>query len=458
MFGFEFQSVNVFAPVPPGYEVESDTGVKERQIVWRHEETGTTLEGDEALTADATACLEFVTPACADRATAIKATQAAVDLADALVGQQKDRKAAIYQAGKKIAGGVWLTNCVVKISDLNFLAQVQAPSVSPWPDITTCWMPSRPAWSLATPTRNMISSPWRSSPTATSTNAVSRRIGRRCWDFLLPVTCFLSDPRSARTAFFYHLDKEGRYPDESHAYFDFKGVKEVEDWYLRKTKLEKLPEQVLVAVGSDSPKNRFQLLHRTDFHSMYQSLDEQDRRLLDGECGEFLWKWGLTHPRLFPIPYRIEPEAVDVGLRSEAKVVALTEQVPADRQLKRRGLARWSMLPCGPTVEDWWESVKHGDRQRGGLAKDSASPPPGFRSRRPEYLTEFTDPQVDKSQYYGMGSFPMHRQGNANLAVFEYREFMGDMDVREHLQNGMVNRRNWVDVVNIFADHYMPNV
>ncbi|CUU56843.1 hypothetical protein Ga0074812_10963 [Parafrankia irregularis] len=460
MFGFEFQTANAFEAIPTGFPIPAGPGIRERETAWRHDATGTTLEGDESRRPKASADLEFVTPARATVREAVTAAQAAVDLARAL--QEESRRgsgAVLYRRGDVTAGGVWLKDCAIRFYDDGFHAQAQGTVGVPLAGfealLSKVWERSKRRDQVKREVDRMA--PFAELPGYQAAKAFPSLRGflTACHLFLLRATdaepgCF-DDPYGVNADL-----------TDSTAYFDFSGNASVRAVNQRVRKLPAPPATCRVLVNSDSPKSMFAVLHRTDFHSMFRSLSEPEREILARPATEVLWpanQGDINQVRLFPLPYRIDPAAADVRARLDIDGVELDEWKPAKKPEKDlvRGPVTWTLLEHGPTVAQWWESVRFGDTRRDGLRKDVASPPPGFRGRDRQYLDRFPQSQEDKTAYYGMGAFPMdHDEATgAGLAVFEYRDLMADIDVPVWDD---LSFDRWVGVVEVFAKHYLPKL
>ncbi|EFC84165.1 hypothetical protein [Parafrankia sp. EUN1f] len=456
MFGFEFQTSNAFEAIPKGLPIAEAPGIRERETAWQHTTTGTTLEGDESRRPGASADLEFVTPARATLKEAVTATQAAVDLARAL--QEESRRgtgAVIFRQGRETAGGVWLKDCAIRFYDDSFHAQAQGTAGVPLAGfealLSTVWARSRRKDQVKREADRM--KPFGELPGYQAAKAFPSLRGflTACHLFLLRATTeeagFFVDPHGGRAD-----------PTESMAYFDFSDNESVRAVNQRVGKLPDRPLTSRVMVNSDSPKSMFGVLHRTDFHSMYLSLSEPERVILARPATEVIWpadKGDINQVRLFPLPYRTDPAATDVRARLDLDAVERPEWEPAAKLVRRP--VTWTLLEHGPTIAQWWDSVRFGDARRDGLPKDVASPPPGFRGRERQYLDRFPQPQEDKTAYYGMGAFPMDRDEatGAGLAVFEYRDLMADIEVPVWDD---LSFDRWVGVVEVFAKHYLPKL
>ncbi|MEX5636352.1 hypothetical protein [Parafrankia sp. FMc2] len=461
MFGFEFQTSNAFEPVPEGLPVPAGPGVRERQTAWRHLATGTTLEGDESRRPGASSDLEFVTPPCATVEKAVAATEAAVNLARAMLAERHGSSGLIFRAGREFAGGVWLTDCAVRFYDNEFHAQAQGTVGVPLSGFTTLlaavWGRSERQDQVALEVADMNHLFDHLPVYAEATAKDSPRL----YGFMAACHLFLLRAIRSSPTSFAGQDGTNATATESRACFDFSSSAAARAVNQKVCGLPALPAKTRILVGSDSPKDMFGLLHRTDFHSMYMSLDDAERAILDRPVTEVLWPadWGdINELRLFPLPYRIDPEATDTAVRSDVEPVTLPEWTPQPRPVLDRAPVTWALLERGPTIAEWWNTVRFGDVMRGAIGKDAASPPPGFRGRNPLYLGEFPNSTVeDKSSYYGMGSFPMDTEASTGrkLAVFEYRDLMADIDV---LPQDELTLDHWVDVVRIFAGNYVPKV
>jgi len=98
-------------------------------------------------------------------------------------------------------------------------------------------------------------------------------------------------------------------------------------------------------VHRDSPKSAFQMLNRTDFHSMYRALPEQARQALDRHVDlppaayPPTPEWGQ---RLFPFPYRADPP--DPAARPLPYQAFLWRRDPLFRE------EEWRLTEHGPTI------------------------------------------------------------------------------------------------------------
>lgn len=454
LFGFEFQTGNAFVqgPLP--------VGVGERQTAWQHDDTKATLEGDETRRVGATADLEFVTPACPDEGTAAKAIAALSGLAANIkVDWTRSQKDLVFRRGQKYAGGTWLTDCAIHVYDTNFGTQAQGTLGIPLARyeavLQTVWERNRkrkPDGDLDEESKDEHD--WMETlhrlPAYQKATADGRGFLTACYFFLI---------RGTRQPASYFVDEtlKNIFPEESSGLFDFSHSAVTRAINQKVLGLAGPPLRCYVRVGSDSPKNMFKLLHRTDFHSMFLSLGDSEREaLLKYPVTDVIWPaaWGSADSFIFPLPYRADPAAKDTATRAGEPPLTTDEWIPPSAPALERGKVRWTLVHHGPTIAEWWESVLRGDKRRGGLPKDIASPPAGFQSRDPKLLDKFPQPSENKAEYYGMGSFPMDLdQGTGTkLAVFEYRDLMADRDIP--LQKDL-NPNEWARVLKVFVDNYV---
>ncbi len=460
MFGFEFQTENAFVAGP------FTAGVRERETAWRHGATKTTLEGDESRRSGATSDLEFVTPACADRKAAVQAVEAAVGLAQTMAREwTAQTRCLTFRKGQQYAGGTWLTDCAVEIHDNGFGAQAQGTVGVPLAGFTTllssvwsrCWQKSKATGDLLRATGAGTESD--DLTLLYDTLPLYQGASHELFGFLTACHLFLHRAVQSPAAYFVGAGPANVVPTESAAIFDFSHSLPTRQVNQRAAGTTALPARCLVRVGSDSPKDMFALLHRTDFHSMFLALPEADRKtVLKATNPEAIWPavWGSPDQLVFPLPYRADPEALDTATRAGTPPLTTDEWIPPHAPPLARRPVRWTLVTHGPTIAEWWESVKHGDPRRPGLPKDIASPPPGFRGRDPKYLTTFPDSNLeDKATYYGMGSFPMDldKDTKTPLAVFEYRDLMADLDIPPKNE---LTPEKWCAVVDVFVENYVP--
>jgi hypothetical protein len=462
VFGFEFQTVNVFVKGP------FLAGVAERQVAWRHTLTKATLEGDESRRPGASADLEFVTPAVEDLTGATAAVGALTGLAQAILDTKATSGAArVFKKGDVLAGGVWQTDCAIMIYDETFGAQAQGTVGVPLTGIgkllSTVW--NRTAGhsdshaEVAAEENRFFDHLSTSIPALQEAEITG---AGELYGFLTACHMFLVRATRAPLSFVSGDDLTGFHPTESKGIFDFSDRGDVRAAAGRVRGLPAPPQRVLVKVGSDSPKDMFQLLHRTDFHSMYLAVPEKQRAIIAGRpFHEALWPqdWSGPEAFVFPLPYRIEAEAgkEDTVARGIEPLTRAEWVDPTAPKLNRTPVT-WTLADHGPTLGDWWKSVLMGDVHRGGIPKDAASPPPGFRGRNPKYLASFPDSSVeDKSTFYGMGSFPIDidKRTRTPLAVFEHRDLMADEDIPPQQKLGLTR---WPTVLAVFVEHYVPTL
>ncbi|ADP78252.1 hypothetical protein FraEuI1c_0164 [Pseudofrankia inefficax] len=460
MFGFEFQTANAFVKGP------FVAGVGERQVAWRHTLTKATLEGDESRRPGATADLEFVTPAVEDLQSANAAVGALTGLAQAILDTRPvSGGIRIFKKGGQLAGGVWQADCAILIHDETFGAQAQGTVGVPLTGIGTLlskvWARTAGHSDSHSQVAQEESGFFEYLSTAIPACQEAENVeAAELYGFLTACHLFLVRATRAPLSFVSGEDLTGFHPTESKGIFDFSDRPDVRAAAARVRGLEAPPERALVKVGSDSPKDMFQLLHRTDFHSMYLAVPEKQRKIIEGRpVAEALWppEWSGAEAFVFPLPYRIEAEATDTrarGLEPLTKAEWINEKAP---RLERAPVT-WTLVDHGPTIGDWWTSVQKGDVRRDGIPKDAASPPPGFRGRDPKYLATFPDSSIeDKATFYGMGSFPIDvdKKTGIPLAVYEHRDLMADKDIPPQEKLGLAQ---WSTVVAVFVEHYVPTL
>ncbi len=458
MFGFEFQTANAFVRGPFA------VGVDERQMAWRHTLTEATLEGDESRRPGATADLEFVTPPVRDRAGATAALDAVTGLAQAILATPPTSDGLrVFAKNSKLAGGVWTADAAIRLYDETFRAQAQGTVGVPLSGISkllsTVWeRTGGHSPSHAESAKDEFTFHNFLNDNLPAYQEAEKAGFHELYGFLTACHQFLIRAMRAPAAYIIGNDLTALHPEESKAVFDLSDRAYARAEAARVHKLPAPPQRVLVKVGSDSPKDMFPLLARTDFHSMYLAVPEKQRAIIAGRpIAEALWPaaWGSPDARIFPLPYRGDPLATDTASRGPAPLT-LAEWTGQPVPGLERGPVTWTLVEHGPTVAEWWTSVQHGDARRGGIAKDAASPPAGFRGRDRKYIAKFPDSAVeDKSTYYGMGSFPIDidKPTNIPLAIFEHRDLMTDQDVPPQ---DKLTLELWPNVVDVFITHYVP--
>jgi hypothetical protein len=469
LFGFELQtSGNVFV-----------SGVNEREVAFEHKSGLLTLEGDETTTPNATAELEFVTVACKSATEATEAIGYAQSFAQKLADQAAAAPGGLltFTADQRTEDGVWKKACHVRIADLGFRAQAQVTVGVPLAELER--------FIQRVLTRSGLADIWEQAilvcvETALKGQSSPRKAELR--GFLAACALFLVRARPPMQH--YTVAASGEPWDAGKRdwpIFDFAGSA-----YIKSLVLEpwvRLPETNFpaesfripagaypVPVNLDSPKSLFNLLPRTDFYSMFHALPPGDQEFLAQAGIDAIWPLllgpGETYDNVyvFSLPYRCDPDASDAEARAGAGLVrSMRRWRPDGRPVDSDEM--WRIVDHGPSVREWWDSVRNGDPKRPvsdgnaghrNLAKDAASPPPGWRGRDPQYISSFPTPTENKKEYYGMGAFPMDPRAASPLAVFEMRDLMSDKEVQA--LGHLVPRGAWQDLLKIVLTHYVPGV
>lgn len=453
MFGFELQvSDNVFM-----------NGVGEREVAFEHVNKLLTLEGDETSFPNASSEFEFVTKPCNNADEAMRAITDAQALARELAKISTEGQNQFGPATHS-DNGSWTKNCTVRVSDHEFHAQAQV----------TVGVSLR---KLAGFIETLLGSTQQEQDAASvaacleasvkdRTNATEELRG-----FLAACALFLI--RAIPPLEIYTLLATGVPFDPNKRdwhLFDFRDSQYIRGLTLR---ADGFPTSFLrdggcypLPVCVDSPKSLFNLLHRTDFHSMFLALEEPDRKFLRATAIEKIWPLLVGSAAeadstyLFPTPYRCDPDAGDNDTQRRIDNLNQIKDRPQWLVSGQHTQVRWRLADRGPSVADWWSSVLNGDPARafdgGNLPKDVASPPPGWRGRAPQLLSRFPQPAEDKKNYYGMGSFPMDDSSAPHLAVFEIRNLMSDTAVVKLCdQTGLIPVDNWDKLVKLVVGKYV---
>jgi hypothetical protein len=456
MYGVELQvSGNVFD------RVDGQEGIGERELAWRRDGWKVALEGDETSTPDATADLEFVTSPCASPAELQTAVANAKLLAEEILKYAREHGRETpdglfvdFTPGKDFLGGRWKKACTVRITDQEFHAQMQVTvgiplhSLAPFIDtfLTRTDPNSGEQYSDLDLVRRSLAEFEKKRPKPSDE---LRGFIAACALFIIRGV-----PQYDRYVF-----GEKRMLHRLDAVFDFSDSDYIKRYGAPQQNPFKRDERYPIVIDKDSPKSLFGLLPRTDFHSMFRALPADDRTFLEHAVPAELWPLvaDFNGVRLFPFPYRADPEATDVEARGFGAEVSTRVPVKVGP-----GAASelWRTILHGPTLPEWWSSVLSGDHNRQvsgvdgvktNLPKDMASPPPGFRGRAAARLHEFPGDDEDKKYYYGMGAFPIDRDGPTPLAVFELRDFMSD----QGLEGKEPTPAGWLGAVNLFIEKYL---
>ena len=208
-----------------------------------------------------------------------------------------------------------------------------------------------------------------------------------------------------------------------------------------------LDDQVIL---DESPKSRFLVMARTDFHSMFSALDLEDRvafvRGVVGGVGEPDPELeselaGIIGARLdaplFGGPYR-----ADSVMKEDIKTSQMTQDESRlfefEEHVNSSGEARLLVMR-GPTIREWLWSIVTGDSYAGGKkyaekGRDMLSPPVGWRSRDPRATGMPKEGEIAQGRIYGMGAYPMDETESGKLAIFELRDLIANLpEFKEYL-------------------------
>ena len=431
MFGFELQSKNVFV-----------TGCEERQVAFRNASGTVTLEADEGHLQDGSTDLEFVTAPCHDWQSAGKLLGIAADWARILAkrAQSAGNTLEVKKGDDAELGGTWSRNCVIKVTDPSFTAAIQGTVGVPLGGLPRL---IETTFTRIDPQEKTTKEQWEKIryrtdriPGVDKTSGPLRGFLTACHMFLLRATEV--NPKNQLWGT-YVTDIT---PMEGYRVFDMS-----ENKHVAELGIFGFNGKDLVVVQADGPKVLFPLLHRTDFRHMFLSLSSDEQKwVMNAFSSGALTQDVNKYWNLFPYPYRGEEEAADIDKRAPGLWARIPEYTRDDKPVT------WMLITHGPTVADWWSSVLNGDANRNYLAKDNASPPPGWRGRDPGRIDRFPSSTEDKSTYYGMGAFPIDTSADPPLAVFEHRYFGSDVGMTEKYP--VVD--NWIKACKIFYDNYVP--
>ncbi|MGF7237770.1 MAG: hypothetical protein ACQSGP_22825 [Frankia sp.] len=445
MYGFEFQTKNVFV------KGDFPKGVGEREVAWRHDSGTTTLEGDETFIPGATAALEFVTVPFDNKEAARESVGHASHLAGKLAAMAKFHGASlVFKAGNPYEGGQWLRDCELRITDQSFRAAAQGTVGVPLAQFGHLVETAIARMPEMEPARTELDNQWQEILGSWTRQIpwLTPQVSPELRGFMSACQLFLVRCTGSPQSIFVTTDVPA--PATSPKIFDFSDSEFTRHGYRGKV----APAKYLVKVGTDSPKSLFPILHRTDFHSMFRSLPADDQKFLKSiGAGRAIWPYGPPEDSyIFPLPYRADPEATDTAARTDP--LRLTRRTESPLSVESdRSQAVWPLVTHGPSIAEWWHSVLCGDHRRDGIPKDAASPPPGHRGRKREFLDNFPNSKTEnKAEYYGMGAFPMDGRTGNQLAVFEYRGLIRDKDLDEDT----LTWDRWGKIVDVFVDNYVP--
>lgn len=169
------------------------------------------------------------------------------------------------------------------------------------------------------------------------------------------------------------------------------------------------------------PKERFRVMARTDFRSMFLSLKEiEQNELLDLIPAIFKSK---TEKPLLKTPY-----LADGSFVKEAQ-----DNPHFKIEMYPNGLnEKYPVVVKSPTVEQWLDSIFAKSREKFNSNKDLLSAPPGWQGNKTDQMP--TKEDTIQNGIYGMGAYPM----DDNKAVFEIRDI-------GKFGGGKVPSNNWAD-------------
>jgi hypothetical protein len=402
-FGFEFQTGNSF--VDPGVPEEKVVG--EKQLAFEDTAKKFKVEGDEGYDPEHFD-VEFITAAL----TTVEEAKTAIEGAAALAADLGNGPArATRQAGDGFDGGTWKRTLAIEVTDKNFRAKPQASVGVALADIP--WLMQNNLY---------LGGDKRTRETVErQTQDVMKSKGWKTWRTTPALQGFLQI-----LLFYIRAAGQKNWVDDT------------------KNDPEAFPSLGYQVLITDGPKARFSIMARTDFHSMFKSLDANDQRLLiEGLLGttdnpkpnpELAGIIGapLADPMING-PYRADKVADEDRARFRI-------EKHADTQGKEH-----EIVITGPTILDWLLSVVTGKSHKDAKPyadknRDMLSAPVGWGSRAPDATGFPTTEEIVAGQVYGMGAYPIDDTGGAKLAVFELRNF------NENLQKfGMPPAAHWWD-------------
>ncbi len=441
-FGVELQTSNQFikageTPFP-----------KEREVAFENKHLGFTLEADEGPTPDATD-LEFVTKPFDEVLPMLSAVKGAAQLALNLAKGETNRtgmigkegleeekeenvnKVHMRKKGQPFEDGQWLQNVAIQVNDPSFKAAMQATVGVPLAHLSDFLQDQ-----LA---------------------AVDKEQGTKYGEKLANAYQNLKQQHSPRVKSLVHaiIMYIQRAQKPNTRYQEIMGSSTY--GYEHAAWVKVGDESDFQAIQPEGPKyNISPLMARTDFHSMYASLDPKEKEEFNqtvfAQSGSDLSKSFLAaidgelqqNNFVFRDPYRADEnlEGTDPG-----------DLLPADTlQWAEAQHKKWK-LSHGPRLRDWLLSIRTGHKytqgqQQASLGKDMLSAPPGLASRKPENVAKYPFPKQEeepKSSYYGMGAYGMDThdpQAKEPLAVFEHR---GVSKILPEQLGGQPPAIKWVD-------------
>ncbi|OHV58947.1 hypothetical protein [Pseudofrankia sp. BMG5.36] len=451
MFGLELQaSKNVFVK-----------GVQDREVAYRHGSKLLTLEGDETLSG-ALSELEFVTAPVNSLARIREAVGFARDVAAELARLSPATWGKLtFEKGDTFVGGIWERDCTLQINDRTFVAKPQGTVGVPLAKLRSFVeevLHSEGA-AGAKYLESLAEIRAKSGLVFDQENPELTGFLTACHIFLLAAVWNFSPDRAVAPDGTPLIAKDGdffrvfTFKDSAHlrTFEHLPPGSKVKEFSFYKAD----SGHCRVLVNRDSPKSSFTLLHRTDFHAMFDALPEDQKARLRTQPGHIppaLWPTDWPDRFLFPFAYRADPPDPQMVIPEYA-----AGGWPKDGVTRQE---TWQLIEHGPTISAWWDSVLNGRSAPGQqpdeprIRKDLASPPPGLRGRRPDRIADFPGDDENKREYYGMGAFPMDRKdGPKPLAVFELRAFA---DHQEVMALGPPTLDTWVRIAEIFQTKFVP--
>ncbi len=382
-FGFEFQTANSFVEEKawiPGRGKDTPI-VGEKELAFEDTTKKFKVEGDEGYD-EKHFDVEFITSAVDTLDEAKTAVEGAAALAEDL-GRQ-GRGMARRGKGRAFGSGSWKRDVAIDVTDAKFHAKPQASvgvSLAEIPRLLGANLTEREAHH-AEGRAQTLEKTWK----AKTSPAL---------DGFLQLLFFYVDAAGVKNAV-NPMDPES-FPSLGH--------------------------QVII---TDGPKADFSIMARTDFHSMFKSLDAADQlQFIEGVLGnvanpvpnpelEKIIGAKLTDP-MITAPYRADK--IDEEDRKRFRF-----ERHKDRQGKEHDI-----VMEGPSILDWLLSVATGKSFAQGKEyatrnRDMLSAPVGWGSRAPDATGFPTTEEILRDRVYGMGAYPMDEATSAKpLAVFELR-------------------------------------
>jgi hypothetical protein len=396
-FGFEFQTPNSF--IADG----AVTAVREKELAFEDTTKKFKVEGDEG--GDETHFdVEFITHALSTVKEAETAVRGAAALASDLGGGGARAKRA---KDEKFGTGAWKRDVVIDVTDPEFHAKPQA-SVG----VTLADFPELLAENETQKMTNWVMK-------GVQLLGATEQWKEESWGVGVSpaLTGFLA-------AVMYYLEAAAQKPAKE------KGARD---------SFPTLDHEVLI---SDGPKAGFTLMARTDFHTMFLSLGNDDRdQFVKGVIGnadapspnpkfEGIIKRRLDEPMING-HYRADPDVLDVEDRARYTI---------ENHKDEKGVEH-PIVMTGPTVLDWLLSIVTGKKYKDAVAykdkgRDMLSAPVGWGSRAKD-AKDFPDSQEITSQHiYGMGAYPMDKSATGDpLAIFELRGLADNLSSVKYVNN-----------------------